>query len=161
MTEMLREFADSAGKASPMAYGSWGAGFSAVLALAGTGLSALLGGWDGPVKALLFFMAFDFLSGFAAACKEGGADSQVMLWGGVGKVMVLALVAAGVVLDQLLGLFDPYCRMAVIWFYIGREGLSILENYGRLNLPLPSFLTGLLRQLQKRGDTGDAKKEEL
>lgn len=155
MTEMLQELADSAGKASPMAYGRWGARYSAIFALVGTGLSALLGGWDGPVQALLFFMAFDFLSGFAAACKEGSVNSQVMLWGGVGKVMVLALVAAGVVLDQLLGLSDPYCRMAVIWFYIGREGLSILENYGRLDLPLPSFFTDLLQQLQNRGDGGE------
>ena len=155
MTEMLREFAGSAGKASPMSYGSWGAKWSALFALAGTGLSALLGGWDGPVKALLFFMAFDFFSGFAAACKEGAINSQVMLWGGVGKVMVLALVAAGVVLDQLLGLPEPCCRMAVIWFYIGREGLSILENYGKLDLPLPSFLTDLLQQLRKRGDNGE------
>lgn len=155
MTEMLQELADSAGKASPMAYGRWGARYSAIFALVGTGLSALLGGWDGPVQALLFFMAFDFLSGFAAACKEGAVNSQVMLWGGVGKVMVLALVAAGVVLDQLLGLSDPYCRMAVIWFYIGREGLSILENYGRLDLPLPSFFTDLLQQLQNRGDGGE------
>lgn len=155
MTKMLGELTGSAGKASPMAYGRWGAGFSALFALTGTGLSALLGGWDGPVKALLFFMAFDFLSGFAAACKEKTVNSQVMLWGGVGKVMVLALVAAGVVLDQLLGLADPYCRMAVIWFYIGREGLSILENYGRLELPLPSFLTGLLQQLQDRGDSAE------
>ena len=75
-----------------------------------------------------------------------------MLWGGVGKVMVLALVAAGAVLDRLLGLSDPYCRLAVIWFYIGREGLSVLENYGKLGLPLPGFLSGLLGQLQERGE---------
>jgi len=84
----------AAGKASPFSYGSRGARASGWLAVAGTGLSALLGGWDGPVKALLFFMAFDLFSGFAAACKNGAVDSRVMLWGGVGKVMVLALVAA-------------------------------------------------------------------
>lgn len=155
MTEMLGGFLDSAAKASPMAYGRWGARYSAVFAMVGTGLSALLGGWDGPVEALLFFMAFDLFSGFAAACKERAVNSQVMLWGGVGKVMVLSLVAAGAVMDRLLGLSDPCCRMAVIWFYIGREGLSILENYGKLDLPLPSFLTDLLQQLQKRGDSGE------
>lgn len=154
MTEMLQGIVSSAGKASPMAYGPWGARFSTVFALAGMGLSALLGGWDSPIRALLFFMAIDLVSGFAAACKERSVNSQVMLWGGVGKVMVLILVAAGVVLDQLLGLADPCCRMAVIWFYIGREGLSILENYGKLGLPLPSFLTELLQQLQNQGDGG-------
>lgn len=152
MTEMMHQMTRAAEKASPMAYGRWGARLSGWLALAGTGLSALLGGWDGPVKALIFFMALDFATGFAAACKERAADSRVMLWGGVGKVMVLTLVAAGAVLDRLLALPDPYCRLAVIWFYIGREGLSALENYGKLGLPLPAFLTGLLAQLQQRGE---------
>ena len=94
MTEIMQKMTQAAGKASPFSYGSRGARASGWLAVAGTGLSALLGGWDGPVKALLFFMAFDLFSGFAAACKKGAADSRVMLWGGVGKVMVLALVAA-------------------------------------------------------------------
>ncbi len=154
MTDLLQKLGEAAGRSSPGAYGRWGAWFSGSLALVGTGLSALVGGWDGPIKALLFFMAFDFLSGFAAACRERRADSQVMLWGGVGKVMLLLLVAAGAVLDSLLGLSEPYCRLAVIWFYIGREGLSVLENYGKLGLPLPAFLAGMLRQLQERGEGG-------
>lgn len=154
MTEAMQRLGETAGRVNPGSYGKWAARFSGSLALVGTGLSGLLGGWDGPVKALLFFMAFDFLSGFAAACRERQADSQVMLWGGVGKVMILALVAAGAVLDRLLGLPEAYCRLAVIWFYIGREGLSVLENYGKLGLPLPDFLAGVLRQLQERGEAG-------
>ncbi len=139
-------------KASPAGYGEAGTRISGAVAVVGTLFSALLGGWDVMIRALIFFMAFDFLSGIAAACREHRLDSQVMFWGGVGKVMVLALVAAGVVLDGLLGLPEPYCRTAIIWFYVGREGLSILENYGKLGLPLPAFLAGLLRQLQDRGD---------
>ena len=67
MTDLLQKLGEAAGRSSPGAYGRWGAWFSGSLALVGTGLSALVGGWDGPIKALLFFMAFDFLSGFAAA----------------------------------------------------------------------------------------------
>ena len=155
MNETLENLSRAAGKLRPGAYGEWAERFAGYFALAGTGLSALLGGWDGPVKALLFFMGFDFLSGFAAACRERRVDSRVMFWGGVGKGMVLLLVIAGVVLDSLLGFTQPYCRLAVIWFYIGREGLSILENYGRLGLPLPAFLTGLLEQVRDRGDAGE------
>ena len=155
MEGMMDKLCQAAGRVKPGAYGAWAERFTGCFALVGTGLSALMGGWDGPVKALLFFMCFDFLSGFAAACKEKRLDSQVMFWGGVGKGMVLLLVAAGVVLDSLLGFTQPYCRLAVIWFYIGREGLSILENYGRLGLPLPAFLTGLLEQVRDRGDAGE------
>lgn len=155
MNETMERLSQTAEKLRPGAYGEWAARFSGYFSLLGTGLSALVGGWDGPVKALLFFMGFDFLSGFAAACREKKVDSQVMFWGGVGKVMVLLLVSAGVVLDSLLGLSEPFCRLAVIWFYIGREGLSILENYGRLGLPLPGFLTELLEQMKDRGDAGN------
>ena len=154
MNGMLEKISQTAAKVRPGAYGEWAARFAGYFALLGTGLSTLVGGWDGPVKALLFFMGFDFLSGFAAACREKRLDSQVMFWGGIGKGMVLLLVAAGVVLDSLLGLPEPYCRLAVIWFYIGREGLSVLENYGKLGLPLPAFLAGMLRQLQERGEGG-------
>lgn len=154
MEGMMDKLCQAAGRVKPGAYGAWAERFTGCFALVGTGLSALMGGWDGPVKALLFFMCFDFLSGFAAACKEKRLDSQVMFWGGVGKGMVLLLVAAGVVLDSLLGLPEPYCRLAVIWFYIGREGLSILENYGRLGLPLPAFLGEMLEQVKDRGNVG-------
>ena len=150
----MNNLAAAADRASPMSYGRWGAKFSALVAMAGTAATSLIGGWDGPVKALVFFMALDLFSGFAAACREKQVDSSVMFWGGIGKGMVLLLVAAGVVLDRLLGLSDPYCRLAVIWFYIGREGLSVLENYGKLGLPLPGFLSGMLRQLQERGEGG-------
>lgn len=148
MKEMTKQLTQAAEKIRPGAYGGWAERFAGYLSLIGTGLSALLGGWDVPVKALLFFMAFDFFAGLAAACKEKRVDSQVMFWGGVGKGMVLLLVTAGVVLDSLLGLPEPYCRLAVIWFYIGQEGLSILENYGRLGLPLPAFLGEVLTQIK-------------
>ena len=148
----MNNLAAAADRASPMSYGRWGAKYSALVAMAGTAATSLMGGWDGPVKALVFFMALDLFSGFAAACREKQVDSSVMFWGGIGKGMVLLLVAAGVVLDRLLGLPEPCCRLAVIWFYVGREGLSVLENYGRLGLPLPALLGEVLRQVQDKGE---------
>ena len=70
MNGMLEKISQTAAKVRPGAYGEWAARFAGYFALLGTGLSALVGGWDGPVTALLFFMAFDLFSGFAAACKN-------------------------------------------------------------------------------------------
>lgn len=142
-------------------YGAQGAGISAVVAAVGLFISNRLGGWDQMVQALVIFMAVDVLLGLLAAFKNRQVDSHAMFWGGINKILVLAVVALGVVLDGVLGLPQPYIRTASIWFYLGREGLSIVENYGKMGLPLPSFLTGLLAQLKKEGDTGEAPHENL
>ncbi len=136
-------------------YGQKGFGFSAALAGIGTALNAWLGGFDNMAQALVALMAVDFLLGFLAAAKEGRVDSRVMFWGGVNKMLVLVLVGVGVLLDGLTGSSEPYLRTAVIWFYIGREGLSIVENYGKMGLPLPGVLKTALIQLHDGGN-GDA-----
>lgn len=42
----------------------------------------------------------------------------------------------------------------MILFFIGNEGLSLLENLGLMGVPLPSFLQWALEALQKQGEEG-------
>ena len=135
-------------------YGPFGRVVSSCFAAAGIFANWLLGGWDLMVQALIAFMALDFVLGFAASVKSHTTDSQVMFWGGVNKVLVLGLVGVGVLLDSLLGAGEPYIRTAVIWFYIARELLSILENYGKLGTNIPPILKTVLAQLQDKGGQG-------
>ena len=47
-------------------------------------------------------------------------------------------------------------RMAVIFFYISNEGISILENTAKIGLPIPKKLKDILEQLNKdEVDEGD------
>lgn len=139
-------------------YGEKGAEVSAVVAVAGTFLTGLVGGWDKLLQVLLLMMLVDYITGLLAAKKNKNIDSKVMLWGGVNKILVLCLVAVGVGLDGILPLSEPYIRTAVIWFYIGREGLSLVENYGKISgEKTPQFLVNLLVQLQTKGDTAGKK----
>ena len=138
-------------------YGGKGAAISGVISLAGTALSALVGGWDQPLKALLLFMFLDFILGVLAAAKHGELDSKISFWGGINKLLLLCFVAVGVVLDGILPLEEPYCRTGVIFFYIGREGLSMVENYGKLGGVMPAFLRGLLAQLKESNDERSVK----
>ena len=133
-------------------YGSKGAVISGAVSAVGTALVAMLGGWDQPLKALLLFMVMDFVLGVLAAVKRGELDSKVSFWGGINKLLLLCFVAVGVVLDSILPLEEPYCRTAVIFFYIGREGLSMVENYGKLGGVLPEFLRNVLAQLKENND---------
>lgn len=137
-------------------YGEDGAKVSAVIATIGTLASHFLGGWDNMIQALILFMVLDFAVGFIAAAKNDSIDSKVMFWGGVNKLLVLVFVGVGVILDGIVGMNEPYIRTAIIWFYIGREGLSMVENYGKMGLPLPQFITKMLEQLKSKGDNPNA-----
>lgn len=46
-------------------------------------------------------------------------------------------------------------RTAVIFFYISNEGVSLLENAGRLGLPIPQKMKDVLEQLHDRGEGSD------
>lgn len=136
-------------------YGGVGAAISGGTSAAGTFITALVGGWDYSLRLLVLCMAIDFGLGILSAIKSQTMDSKVAFWGGVNKIIVLAFVAVGVLLDGVLPLSEPYCRTAIIFFYIGREGLSCAENYGKLGGAMPAFLTNILVQLKDRGDSGN------
>ena len=136
-------------------YGTEGAALSGVVSAVGTTVLSLIGGWDQPLKALLLFMLLDFVLGVLAAAKQGEVDSKVAFWGGVNKLAVLCFVMVGVMLDGTLPLEEPYCRTAVIFFYLGREGLSLIENYGKLGGELPTFLRSMLAQMKDQYDKGE------
>lgn len=156
--EYIRRLAAQTADKVVWSYGEKGVEISSVFAVAGTFLTGMVGGWDKLLQVLLLLMLVDYISGLLAAAKNKTMNSKIMFWGGINKIFVLLLVAVGVGLDGILPLSQPYIRTAIIWFYIGREGLSLLENYGKMSGDkAPSFLTELLAQLQNKGDSGKEK----
>lgn len=113
----------------------------------------LWGELDGLLIALLAFMAFDYLTGVVAAFKFRELSSNTGFIGLARKGLILVVVAIGHILDtQVLGGGSSFFRSALIGFYLANEGLSILENAGRLGVPLPVFLREALRQLKEKND---------
>lgn len=122
---------------------------------------SLLGGWNITLQLLLFCMVFDFLTGFLAARKNKNVDSDVMLWGGVRKIIVLGVIALAGLLDTFFmghGLLaNPLIQTATYFFYLGREGLSLVENLGKLNVLVPDVIKDKLAQLKEpTGKKGDS-----
>ena len=62
----------------------------------------------------------------------------------------MVLVAVGHVIDTMVIDGGTVCRSAVIGFYIANEGISILENSGKIGLPLPEKLKNVLKQLKDK-----------
>ena len=99
---------------------------------------------------LLTFVALDYVSGVAAAAKEGNLRSDVGLWGIAKKVMIFGIVAVAHLIDTALG--DAHLfRDTAIFFYLANELLSLIENAGRLGAPVPPFLQRAVAALRERG----------
>lgn len=132
----------------------------AIFAAIGTFIANELGGWDAAMQVLVALMVVDYITGVLVAAvwhrsnksATGALESRAGFKGIVKKCMILLLVWIGVLLDNALG--EAYIRTAVILFFIGNEGLSLLENLGLMGVPFPGFLQRALEALREQGDKG-------
>lgn len=123
-------------------------------------LGWFLGGCDGLLFALIAFVVIDYITGVMCAINDHILSSEVRFRGICRKVLIFLLVGIANILDvQVIGT-GSVLRTAVIFFYISNEGVSLLENAGRLGLPIPQKLKDILAQLHDRADGTDDEKED-
>ena len=135
-------------------------GVLAALAAVGSWIANALGGWDASMQVLVALMVADYLTGVLVAAvwhkssksSSGTLNSVAGFKGILKKCAILLLVWIGVLLDDATG--ANYIRMAVILFFIGNEGISLLENLGLMGVPFPAFLRRALEALRDQGDKG-------
>ena len=111
-------------------------------------VSGFIGGMDGIMYALIAFITIDYATGVAVAVKEKKLSSEVGFWGLVRKVCILALVGVAHYIDCYVMLSGDVIRTVAAMYYIGNEGISILENCGNLGLPLPPKLMAVMVQIK-------------
>lgn len=132
--------------------------FRALFAAAIGALAAYAGILLVPLCVLAAVMIIDYATGIAAAWSCKLLSSRVGVKGIVKKVAYLALVAVGMVVDYLISsallrvgvdIQINYCfgMMISVWLIIN-ELLSILENLGKLGIPLPDFLLKAIERLR-------------
>ncbi|HHT7240552.1 MULTISPECIES: holin family protein [Bacillus] len=116
------------------------------------------GGWDAVLQILVIMVAIDYITGMIAAGYNGELKSKVGFKGIAKKVVLFLLVGVAAQLDNVIG-SNSAIREATIFFFMGNELLSILENAGRIGIMLPSALTnaveilgGKQKQEEKKGD---------
>lgn len=136
-------------------------GILAGLAVFGSFAANSLGGWDASLQVLIALMVADYITGVLVAAvwqrssksETGALDSKAGFKGILKKGMILVLVWLGVLLDRATG--ANYIRTAVVLFFIGNEGISLLENIGLMGVPYPTFLKKALEALHDQGDKGE------
>lgn len=111
-----------------------------------------------PLAVLVAVMLIDYVTGMEGASYTGKLNSRVGVLGIIKKAGYIALVAVGMVVDYLITsalvsigiqLQINYCfgMIITVWLIIN-ELISILENLGEMNIPLPGFLLRTIKSLK-------------
>lgn len=117
-----------------------------------------LGGWDAALALLVGMMAVDYITGMLVAAlwqksnksESGALNSKAGYQGLVKKGVVLLIVYIATLVDRAIG--ADYIRTAVVFFFIGNEGLSLLENVGLMGMPFPPAMKKALEALRDKAE---------
>lgn len=124
--------------------------FRFTVTVCATALNEYIGGFDGLLETLVFFLVADYVTGVFCAIYEQTLSSSIGFKGILQKVFILLLVAIANIIDARIIGEDHLFRSAVIFFYMSNEGISIIENAARLGLPIPDKLRDFLIQIKER-----------
>ena len=118
--------------------------------LAGIGgvLAYLFGPWDALIIGLVVLLTLDYVTGVTAGAIKGELSSKVGFFGLLRKLVILVIIAVAAIIDRIIPSTNGAIRAAVIMFYIMNESLSILENAGRIGIPLPKRLRKAIESLR-------------
>lgn len=115
---------------------NWEILYKTITTAVGAIVGYIFGEWSVLLQILLAFVIIDYVSGLLASGVEGKLSSKVGFKGIAKKLMIFVMVAVGHLIDKALG-DGSMIQNAVVFFYLGNELLSILENAGRSGLQIP------------------------
>ncbi len=123
--------------------------FKKIMAFFCTVISFLFGDIDGMFIALAALIVLDYISGVIAAVIEKRLSSAVGAKGIAKKVFMLLIVALANIIDiNVIG--GHTLKTVTVVFYLCNECISLIENAGRIGVPVPAKLMQVLEQLKEK-----------
>jgi toxin secretion/phage lysis holin len=107
----------------------------------------IFGGIDSLIYALILFVVFDYITGLFLAFKEKKISSNIGFSGITKKNLIFIVVALASILDKYILNTGGSLREIIVLFYIANEGISVIENAGKLGLPIPQKLKDAIQKL--------------
>ena len=126
--------------------------FKNILAGVCTVLSFLFGDMEGMMIALVALIILDYISGVIAAAAEKRLSSEIGARGIAKKIFMLLIVALANIVDINVVGDGHVLKTVTVVFYICNECISLIENAGRIGVPVPKKLLDVLEQLRDKDD---------
>ena len=126
--------------------------FKNIMAGVCTVLSFLFGDIEGMMVALVALIILDYISGVIAAAVEKRLSSEVGAKGIAKKIFMLLIVALANIVDINVIGDGHVLKTVTVVFYICNECISLIENAGRIGVPVPKKLLDVLEQLRDKDD---------
>jgi toxin secretion/phage lysis holin len=105
---------------------------------------------------LALAMGIDIVTGVLKAIKEKRLRSRTAWFGYVRKIGVFGVIILANIIDIVLSLNGALAIFTVV-FYIGNEGLSILENLTQIGVKVPKVISEKLQVIQSEEQKGENK----
>lgn len=109
----------------------------------------LIGGLDSLFITLLILIAIDYITGLCKAIYKKELSSKISLKGIIKKFGYICIIVLATVVDLLINDENMALRSLMIYFFIANEGISILENWSLIGLPLPKKIFDFFEKMQK------------
>jgi len=119
------------------------------LSVVGTWFMYLIGGWQLLLTILVVFMFIDIATGIIKALIQKKLNSKIGYKGFLKKATIMLVIILANWLDILTTSDVPVFKTLAIYFYIGMEGLSILENLNHIGVPIPKAISKYINQIAK------------
>ena len=110
----------------------------------------VFGDLNGLMIALVALIILDYISGVIAAVVEKKLSSEVGAKGIAKKIFMLLIVAVANIVDINVIGEGHVLKSVTVVFYIANECISLIENAGRLGVPVPKKLLDVLEQLKNK-----------
>ncbi|MBP1991407.1 phage holin family protein [Paenibacillus eucommiae] len=122
---------------------------SGTIAILGTIMTNLYGGWSASLEALMWLIVGDYTSGIFASLREKkGLSSAIGFRGLAKKAFILFVILIAHKLDVAMN--SEVIMLGAIYFYIANELISVTENMGRIGIPVPGSIINVIAVLKKK-----------
>lgn len=115
-------------------------------------ISYMVGGLGLAFTILLGLMVIDYVTGLMVAIYKKNLSSKVGSRGFIRKLYVILLIGAVYLIEQVTFEQVGYIADGVAVAYCVMELVSIVENGGKLNVPLPKMLKDLILVLKPKSE---------